>query len=403
MTRVLFVDDETAVLEGLRDSLRPKRREWKMTFALGAEAAIEQLQQDCFDVVVSDMRMPVMDGAALLALVQREHPDTFRVILSGYAESESALRSASVAHVFLAKPCNVESLWSSVERGRAMQSLLHAEGLRRDASGIGSLPSRPAAYTRLKEVLASPDSTQSDIARILEEDMAMSAKVLQLVNSAFFGLGRRVTSVRDAVAYLGLTTLEALVVSSAVFQVFAPSRNIAGFDIEELQRHGTLVGRIAKGLVPDRAKADEAFTAGALHDIGKLVLAAEEPDLLAAALTTARATGEPLHAIEAKLRGSGHAEVGAYLLGLWGLPHTVVEAVAHHHAPERAGGSFDVATAVYVANRLVREAGACGAGASPGEPLDEELLTRLGVHDRLPEWRRMAAEKMEALGAAGGG
>jgi len=394
MKRILFVDDEPAVLAGLRDSLRSHRRAWGMRFALGGEAALEELRNEPVDVVVSDMRMPVMDGATLLAHVQRLYPETIRIVLSGYADVAVAVRAAAVAHLFLAKPCDVETLRTVIERACSLQSLLREEGARRAAAGAATLPSRPAVYEGLRAALREPGIAAADVAAIVEQDIAMSAKVLQLVNSAFFGLGRRISNIGEAVSYLGLNTLEAVVVSAAAFEAFQPTRRVDGFDIDRLQRHGLLVADIARRLVDDKDLADDLYTAGILHDIGLLVLAAQEPGLLEAGLAAARASGRPLHRVERENRNLTHAEVGAYLLGLWGLPHTIVEAVAHHHDPRRVPGiGLDCITGLHVANQLAHEYGSGALADVSAEPLDERLLQEIGVHDRLPAWRAIAAEE----------
>jgi putative nucleotidyltransferase with HDIG domain len=225
--------------------------------------------------------------------------------------------------------------------------------------------------------------------------VAMSAKVLQLVNSAFFGLGRRIGDVDEAVRYIGLGVLQALAASVGAFQSFAPVRPIDGFDIEALQNHSVVCARIAGQLLEDKADAETAFTAGLLHDVGLLVLAAQSPLELEHALRAARDTGRTLHAVETERHGSSHAELGAYVLGLWGLPHAVVEAVAHHHAPARVEPSgLDPVVAVHVADHLARELFPATSAAPP--PLDEELLERLGLLDRLDEWRALAAAAVAA-------
>jgi putative nucleotidyltransferase with HDIG domain len=398
MMRILFVDDEAQVLDGLRDLLRRQRREWQMVFALGGEAALRELEAGPFDVVVSDMRMPGIDGAALLALVRERYPQSVRIVLSGQTELEAALRAAPVAHQFLAKPCDREELRRAIERSCLSQTLLEDDTVRRAASGATALPSAPALYSKLVQASADPEFSMSDVGALVESDIAMSAKVLQLVNSSFFGLGRRIPSAREAVSYLGMAPLRALVLSAGAFRAFAPSRPIPGFSVEALETHSTLVARLARDLLPDRRAAEEAFTAGMLHDVGKLLLAAHRPDELASLLAAARDSGRPLHAIERERSGATHAEIGAYLLTLWGLPHPIVEAVAHHHAPTRLDHTeLDPVAAVHIANLLISEQQADQSGDAAAE-LDQDYLAALGVTDRLGSWRTRAADHVRAVG-----
>ncbi len=262
--------------------------------------------------------------------------------------------------------------------------------VRRAAGGAGGTPSAPALYTRLVDATADQETSLADIGALVESDIAMCARVLQLVNSSFFGLGRTISSAREAVTYLGMAPLRALVLSAGAFRAFVPGRPIEGFSVEALETHSARVARLAAELMPDRSDAEDAFTAGMLHDLGKLLPAAHQPDELALVLAAARESGRPVHAIEYERTGVSHAEIGAYLLTLWGLPHPVVQAVAHHHAPDRLGtGRLDPSAAVHIADLLITEQ---EQGTAPGE---DDLAT-LGVADQLPAWRDLAARRVHA-------
>lgn len=396
MKRVLFVDDEQHVLDGLRDSLRRQRREWTMVFALGGRAALHELDAGPFDVVVTDMRMPDIDGAALLAHVRERHPASVRIMLSGQTELEAALRAVPVAHQFLSKPCDRERLRAAIERACLSQALLMDESVRRAAGGAEALPSAPTLYTRLVEASRDPDASMAHVGALVESDVAMCAKVLQLVNSSFFGLGRRIAGAREAVTYLGMAPLRALVLSTGAFQAFAAGR-ACGFSLDALEAHSTLVARTSAALLTDRQAAGEAFTAGMLHDVGKLVLASHRPAELAGLLAEAERTDRPLHVVERERGGVTHAEIGGYLLTVWGLPYTIVEAVTHHHAPARLEDStFGVRAAVHIADALVGE-----ASGGPAV-LDEDYVARLGVADRLDGWRELVAGRLDGALAHGG-
>ena len=394
MRRVLFVDDEPHVLESLRDALRPRRREWSMRFETSGAAALEALEEAPYDVVVSDMRMPGMDGAELLGLVHRRHPNTVRVVLSGYAELEIVARAAAVAHRFLAKPCDLQELVRVIERSCALVELTDREALRRVATSATRLPCVPETYARLQALLEDGDSSIRDAAAIVKQDVAMAAKVLQLANSAFFGRSRAVPSIVEAVSFLGLSTLKALTLTAGALEAFRPERPIEHFSLDEVQRHGTLVARLARRLLPDGAGQDASFTAALLHDVGLVVLAAEEPGFLGDILATAHRDRRPVSDVELETRGITHGEVGAHLLDLWGLPHEIVEAVAYHHRPEAIHEPMlDPVAAVHVADALVGER---LEGPDGTTLLDCDYLERLGVADRLPHWRELAATECEA-------
>jgi HD-like signal output (HDOD) protein len=379
MKRVLFVDDEQAILDGLRNVLRADRRRWRMRFAASGEAALAELQSEPADVVVSDMRMPGMDGVAFLQEVRERFPTAARVVLSGFAELASVAKAAAVAHQYLLKPCDPEVLRALLERTCALQDVLQSDTLRRTIGKLGALPSSPRTYQALTQALEDPDVPIKRLAAIVEGDMGMSSRVLQFVNSAYFGLLQRITGIEAAIAYLGINTVRHLALTLEVSSAFRVDDADA---LADLERHGYLTARIARRLVPqDRAEA--AFAAGLLHDAGKLVLLSRVREGYEEAQRRARDGAAPELEAEREVIGADHAEVGAYLLGLWGLPHSIIEGVAFHHqeAAAPSSGALDVCAAVRLANLLAHEA----LGTRP----QTELLARM-AGDRLAAWREVA-------------
>jgi HD-like signal output (HDOD) protein len=408
MRRLLFVDDEQMVLDGLRSMLRPKAREWEMTFLPGGQEAIEEIDRREFDVVVSDMRMPRVDGAAVLKHVQSQQPNAVRIVLSGHTETDMALRSIPVAHQFLNKPCDAATIVSIIDRACQLQELLTDPALRSAIGAIGRLPSVPRLYMRINEALEKPSTSLRDVGTLIEQDMAVSAKMLQVVNSGFFGLPKRVTSIHTAVSFIGINMLRRVLLSVQAFESFEGG-GVVGFSVEELQAHSHLTAKIATKLVKGKRAEEDAFTAGILHDIGRLIMATrasvaiptvgrgspmrvsvaqrvvpsvQKPVPVAAKPAPVDPPDEPGSAV-------GHGPIGAYLLGIWGLPYSVVEAVAYHHKPlSIPRTTFDVIDAVAIANVLAQEA--------PDVPLDScagfepEYVVALGFGPMLPEWRRMA-------------
>jgi HD-like signal output (HDOD) protein/ActR/RegA family two-component response regulator len=388
--RVLFVDDDACILGGLADSLRRRPSGWDARFALGGEAALDVIAAQRFDVVVSDLSMPRVDGIAVLSRAREVQPDAARIILSGGAERGAALAAARVAHRYIAKPFREEDVRAAVERAWRLRSMLREEGWRRAAGGVMALPSCPRIYTELSELIADPDATATDAAAILERDVAMTAKVLQLVNSAFFGLARRVSRIPEAVHYLGLSTLRALVLHAGAFEAFAPTRPIEGFDIHALQRRSHLAARIAQRMAPDRPTREDAFTASMLHGVGLLVLARSDPYELGELIAAADDRAMALHEVEYEWRGSSDAELGAYVLGMWGLPDPIVEGVAHHHRADRLlAPGLEIALVVHVATVLAAELVPGALAAAPGR-LDMATLAAAGAADEVPAWRALA-------------
>lgn len=383
--QVLFVDDETLVLQGLQRSMRVMRNEWDMTFLDSAAAALAFMETHPVDVIVSDMRMPAMNGAQLLAEVMKRYPRTVRLILSGHADQDLILQCVGSTHQFLSKPCDPEQLRATVSRAMNLESSLKNERVQQLVARMEHLPSVPSLYSEIVDKMHDPDATLDDIGIIIAKDIGMTAKILKLVNSAFFGLRRQVSSPAEAVAYLGLDTIKSLVLSMHAFSQFEAVK-AGGFSIARLWDHSMQTAAAAKRLTQlelnDRKLMDEAFVSGLLHDAGKTALAFNFPDQYGEILERAAADDAGLLRVEQETFGANHADVGGYLLGLWGLPTPVVEAIALHHNPSLSGGTtFSPLTAVHVANVLVH------ARESASAPLDEKYLERLQLTHRLGDWR----------------
>jgi putative nucleotidyltransferase with HDIG domain len=395
--RILFVDDEANVLLSIRRMLHAMRDEWQMQFAESGVEALDLLEKEPVDVIVTDMRMPQMDGAQLLMEVKKRFPQIVRIVLSGHSDQELILKSVRPAHQYLSKPADAETLKSTVSRACALRDLLRQDGLKGIISQLDSLPSLPSLYTEIMEELQTKDCSFQKIAQIIAKDLGMTAKILQLVNSAFFGLPRHISDPQQAVSLLGLDTVKALVLTVEVFSKFDRT-NLAFFDIERLWEHSIITGQLVKQIsIAEQAEkqlVDDAFLGGLLHDIGKLVLAANFPDKYREVFELTAAESLVLNIAESHLLGAGHAEVGAYLLGLWGLPDAVIEAVAFHHRPwDCLANTLIPPAAVHIADALQRE-GNNGNQPNRSEPssLDPGYLKKIGLEERIPIWRKIHAD-----------
>ena len=393
--RVLFVDDEQRILQGLQRTLRGMRKEWDMSFATSASEALDLMTKDPYDAVVADMRMPGMDGAQLLNEVKDRYPKSVRIILSGHADREMIMRSLGATHQYLAKPCDAEILKATLGRALALNSLLQGDPLFEPLiSRIQSLPSLPSLYLKIQDELSSPDPSIGRIADIIAQDPAMTAKILQLVNSAFFGIPQQISNPATAVNMLGLDTVQAVVLSAHVFSQF--DKVPPCIDLDRMWNHSTLVAKlsdkIAKAEGSDKQTCSDAKIAGMLHDVGKLVLLANLPEEYVRLHQLAAELKGNLFELERLEWGATHAEVGAYLLGLWGLPESVVKAVALHHGPsDRLGETFSAVPAVYAANAFANE-----LTADEGEPADTLEREDMGNLDvRLFAWRELCVKSIE--------
>jgi HD-like signal output (HDOD) protein len=342
------------------------------------------------------MRMPVMDGATLLGHVKDMLPDTARLILSGYSDIALAKRAIPVAHRVLAKPCSGTELEATIQSLCSLQELLCAPSLRRLIGAIGELPSLSSTYTGLLRVTQDPNTSLADVAAVIETDVAMAAKVLQLVNSGFFGLAQSISSLQWAIGYLGMETMRNLALASDTFRVFIPAPSIPLSFLDDLHRHAQRSALIAGTLPLPLHLRDLAIIAALLHDIGELVLACKLPRDFLAARERMSSVGCSRVEAEEQIIATSHAEIGAYLLGLWGIDSVIVEAVAHHHRPSRIPHvCLDVSTAVYLADRLAHDLtdGENNRAAADTTEFDA-VLQGFELAKLYPEFREKAMEQL---------
>ncbi len=398
--RILFVDDEPNVLNGIRRMLHTKRLEWDLHFAKSGEEALSLFDQSPFDVIISDMRMPYMDGAELLSRIAEDHPETIRIILSGHGDRDAILRSIPVTHQYISKPSDTNTIVNQLSRSICLRQRVHHNLVRRTVSQINHLPSLPDLYQKLCEIALSEEAGIKDAVKVILRDAAMSAKILQLVNSSYFGIAREVSSISQATSLLGMETLKSLVLSIGIFDAL-PTVNIPGFSLKKLMDHSITCGSLAKNIVieetGDLDLAEHAFTAGLLHDLGKLLLAVEIPDLVSNAIEIAQEDNISMVEAELIAEGFSHADVSGYLIGLWKLPMTVVEAVTFHHSPELLlSNASDTAIAVYAANILVQEL--CpGQSGNPLVPqFNQELVDQLELAGKIDSWRELLMSEIPA-------
>ena len=398
--RVLFVDDDPLILDGLRRAMRPMAAEWDMAFVDGGQKALEVMGQLPFDVVVTDMRMPGMNGAQLLAQVLEKFPKTVRLVLSGHADPDLILECVGTAHQYLSKPCQSKDIKTAIDRASNLEQSLKDERIRKLVSRLENIPSIPSLYAEMVEKLQDPQVGSDEIAAIVVRDLSMTAKILKLVNSAFFGLGREVSSPADAVTYLGVETIKSLVLSINAFSQFRNAK-LGAFSLDALWTHSQMTAGGAKQIAEMQEAGpkvmDEAFVAGLLHDIGKLVLVSNFTDDYNQVAESSCGSTRLLLDAEQQTFGANHADVGGYLLGLWGLPDPVVEAIALHHQPQKSPNlEFGPLTALHAANGLLNFNKNEGRFAIE-EELDMEYLENLGLRDQVGLWRASAIEKIAEM------
>jgi HD-like signal output (HDOD) protein len=386
MIRVLFVDDDPAVLEGLENRLRPFRQRWHMRFAKGASAALAQLAQHPADVVVSDMRMPEVDGASLLETVRERYPQTVRFMLSGETGQEGAMGVMPLVHQFLSKPCDASVLEQAIERACCLRGV-DAAAVDKAVSLLRALPALPRLYWEVAREIDNPRSDLASIAKILEQDVVMTARVLQLANSAFFGAARKINTVREATMLLGLNPIRSLVLSSSFFRAMGENCAPPGFSLADLQRRSLKVAELSAQMLANVEQRQIAFSAGVLHDFGFVLLATNMPKECEEVRNLTVEEGFTQAEAEREVFGCTHADVGGQLLALWGLPIPLIESVAYHLRPSTTGSRvFNSIGAVHVADLIVS---AQGQHTQTFERVPDWLyLETAGVADQVTRWLR---------------
>ena len=383
------MDDEPSMVRVLKMGMRSMAGEWDMQFAEGGEAGLALVEKEIFDVVVSDMRMAGVNGAQLLNHVLRRNPQTVRIILSGYADLSEVVSCVGLTHQFLTKPCSLDDLKTCLKKVTTIKEKLGHEKLRALTGGMASLPGIPELYLEIADALQSPTTSSDRIAEIASRDPALSAKLLQIANSAFFGISHKVFSVEEAVQMLGVGVIHSLALAVPLFTAF-DRKKCPSFHIDQVWEHSAMVAALARKIyhehLDDSHRAEQAFAAGILHDIGKLILAEKLPEQYEAILAESKNKKEELFKVERRHLNATHAEVGAYLLALWGLPVPLVEAVACHHSPCRCHtNTLCLAGVIHIADAL-QHSQDLHPELVPNT-VDAEYLKQTGLTPHFEQWR----------------
>jgi len=399
--RILFVDDEPSVLSGLKRSLHSQKKVWDMTFALGGQAALDLAEETHFDAVVSDLRMPGVDGLKVVESFAQNHPEIIRIILSGHSDEQMIMKLTGLAHQFLAKPCDSQVLINALTRTFAHKDILRNDSLQSLVASMKSLPSIPVVYQDIMNQLTSADCSLQAIGKTVQQDPAMSAKILQLVNSAFFGLGHHISDTGEAVTILGLDIIKALVLSIGIFSQFDEKKNKdKDFSIEKLWKHSLDVAELSKRIAiaenAEKKIIDSCFFAGLVHEIGILIIEDNFSEEYQKVRELSNNQDMSLAQAEHKIFGATHGAVGAYLLGLWSMSDEVVEAVAFHENPALSGCStFSPLIAVHVADMLEQSGFIEAVKASESEGVLAFLET-IGLSERLDTWKLLRNKENQA-------
>jgi HD-like signal output (HDOD) protein/ActR/RegA family two-component response regulator len=389
---ILFVGEDLELRQDIETHLPAGggANSWHARFARTGAQALILTEQAHFAAVITELTLPDMNGVDFLDQIMLRQPKAQRIIISSLGDATGTLKCIGGAHHHLYKPCDGATILNALNCGVALEMWLPGGSVQGLMTQMKEVPSPPGIYFQIVSELQSPEPSIQKVVDLISQDPAVTAKVLQLANSAVFGLQLHIVQPGEAISYIGLSSTAALVLFAHTFSFFEHIEN-AGFSMEALWRHSMWTGHVARQIALQEGTsqeiADQAYVAGLLHDLGKLMLGANVPQSYARVFKIAGEQKARLTEVETAVLGATHAELGACMLGIWGLPRPIVEAVALHHAPKRfAGQGFTPLTAVHAANVIEHQARRDPAIAVPAE-VDMHYLRELCLDHRLEDWQ----------------
>ncbi|NDV22716.1 response regulator [Desulfovibrio sp. JC022] len=387
--RILFVDDNQNTLDSFKAVMHGLRREWKSRFAPTAQDALQMISQETFDVVITDMKISGTGGCALLKKIEEIQPDTIRVVLSGHSDMQLLLKSAKYAHQFISKPCNTEILISTIRRMLELRHILSDPNVRGIVTSLATLPVLPDLYIEITNELNRPEPNLQRIGELAKQDPGISTTLLKVVNSSFFGFYGSVSCPSRAAVLLGTDVLKGLILGVHFLQEL-DTEILGPYSIEKLWEHCLQTGYLAKEICTlmnkDKKTVTDCFVAGLLHDIGKFVFITEMNKKYQEVLANVREFGGPVIDVEKRILGVTHAEVGAYLLGLWGFKEDIVKMVYFHHSLENCDTVFTPTHVIHAADVLQHELIPHTSGYVFTE-LNADKLASAGILKYVKDWR----------------
>ena len=399
--RILFAGFSDSESKELRAATAHSDGHWDSHFVADAAGALTMLAEHKFDALVANMAMTGKNGAELLHEARELHPHTLGFIVGEVTDQSLIIDCIGGTHQFIRRPYQPVKLMTSLKRGLRLDNWLVTDDLRKLVPKLRRLPSLPSTYFNLLKEVESASATTQGIGSVIARDPVATGRLLQMTNSAAFSLVQKVTDPVHAVTLLGIETVKSLVMSLQIFSQTDMARG-AGLSLEILWEHSLLVAKFARQITlkqtNDPRLAGDAFTAGLLHDVGRIVLASNLPKEYAAIIAAAREHSRPLHEEETAVLRVNHAEIGAYLLGMWGLPAEIVEATGGHHAPGQTvyATEFSLLAAVHAANVFAHESGGQTDGLALPE-LDVEYFRMIMMEDQLPIWRECCTGEQPAV------
>lgn len=383
MNSVLFVDDEPLMRELYASLPRELGEQFRVRTVSSGEEALHAMQEEPAQIVVSDLSMPEMHGGEFLTAVERNYPEAMRVVISGKADQLAVARCLMYGHRYFLKPLKLKELATHLNRISRLRRVIRSDKVKKIVGRSDVLPTPPETYLRLTELIEDNESSMEDLAAVVESDPALTAKLLQVVNSAAFGIGGGITTAAQAVQIAGVEVIRALLLglqARGFAEKKLKNRQLLSAFWEHSLDTATRCRAIAQAEGLNTNHQANCFTVGILHDIGKLVLAANDEKEYAALVARSTRERVPLYKKELEFYEATHADIGAYLLGLWGLPDEIITAVERHHTlAADLGRKFTPVLCVHVAQNLL-------PSATRVAELNESFIKECKLSGRIPSW-----------------
>ncbi len=392
LRRVLFVTAQSEWRRQIENEFQADRPDWVGQHASDAPEALELLTAAPHMAVVVDA--VVADGLHLLETVVRQFPAVLRLVRCGVKERASVAKWSRLGVTLIGPDIDASALVGTLLRAERLQGWMSDPAIGSLLAQFRILPARPELYSQVTEELQSPAGSMETVAGFIAQDPIMSAKILQVANSAFFGLPYEICEPAQAVMFLGAERTRSLILLASMFSQLDGKR-CPQFSPEKTWNHSLQVGAYARAIAMsttrDARLAEAAFTAGLLHDVGKLMLAANLPEAYSEVAILQSLHQMPWVEAERQIIGTTHAEIGACLLGTWGIPLATLESTAWHHSPElTSADEFSPLTAVHASNVFAQEAEQGRARLNGAlDRINLDYLTRLGLADHPERWREM--------------
>ncbi len=399
--RILLVECQTASNNDMEQIHKQLAGDWDSKVVFSGKEALEEADKATFNIVICRMQLSDISGTDLLKSICSKNTATLRYMMIDNEVDRSTLHESwSVVHQFISSPCKPESVVSIVNDSIKLHNFLSNKKLCDRIAAVGTLPSLPEIHEKLVDELKDENTSIQKIADLVGQDIGITAKVLATANSAFFGLRSRVENITQAINTLGIDTVEGIVFAAGVFGQFE-NPNFPGFSLESIYNRGVAVGTkarmIAHAFGLNNMLTNDALLSGTLHAVGQLVMLTSFKDEFSEALELANKESIPFHEAQMKVLGVTDAAIGAYLLSLWGLRDTVVEAVAWHYKPsEAAAPIISPLTAVHLAYATDLD-GCNNIKKNETSAVDINYLDALGISGQLESIRSLCTSALASV------